>query len=516
MLHQNTERRGVAGLPGHQRRRPVSAFMQWGGLILLVSLGQIVVATVLMAVYSWRLTLLVLGCFLPLFLAASAGQQAAGRRYGAVRERVGDMLGGDHRVRRRRADRPRLRRRARTAGRIDAAVDRHHRRARRRRRSVVAAASSSTGELVAGLAIAAVVVVGVCSASAGDITPASCWRSCSSSRCSSRRCRSPPRCSTRRRTPLAGWRRVLAVLDTQADVADPARRGRPGAPLPPGPVGVALRAASASPTRGGPAGAATTSTSLPSRGAGGRRRRDRLGQDDVRQAAHPADGPRRRPGAARSDAAAGCRCARCLRLAAPRVVMVPQDGFLFDASVAENIRYGRPGATDDEVAAAFDRARPRPTGWRACPTAWTRRSASAASRCRRGSGSWWRWPAPTSPTPTCSCSTRRPPPSTRPPRCGSPGRWTGSPAAGPRVTIAHRLSTAERADEVVVVDAGRVVAARHPRRTGATPGALRRAARLVATVVGGGTRAGPLTRPGFPRHRESSALRTCPRTPPSP
>ena len=37
-----------------------------------------------------------------------------------------------------------------------------------------------------------------------------------------------------------------------------------------------------------------------------------------------------------------------------RVVMVPQDGFLFDATVADNVRYGRPGMTDAEIALAFD------------------------------------------------------------------------------------------------------------------------------------------------------------------
>ncbi|RLE16988.1 MAG: ABC transporter ATP-binding protein [Actinobacteria bacterium] len=33
---------------------------------------------------------------------------------------------------------------------------------------------------------------------------------------------------------------------------------------------------------------------------------------------------------------------------------VPQEGFLFDASVAENVRYGRPGVSDDAVKVAFD------------------------------------------------------------------------------------------------------------------------------------------------------------------
>jgi putative ABC transport system ATP-binding protein len=36
-----------------------------------------------------------------------------------------------------------------------------------------------------------------------------------------------------------------------------------------------------------------------------------------------------------------------------RVAYVPQEGFLFDASVADNVRYGKPGVSDDRVRAAF-------------------------------------------------------------------------------------------------------------------------------------------------------------------
>jgi len=36
------------------------------------------------------------------------------------------------------------------------------------------------------------------------------------------------------------------------------------------------------------------------------------------------------------------------------VAYVPQEGFLFDASVADNVRYGRPGVSDDRVRAAFE------------------------------------------------------------------------------------------------------------------------------------------------------------------
>jgi ATP-binding cassette subfamily B protein len=36
-----------------------------------------------------------------------------------------------------------------------------------------------------------------------------------------------------------------------------------------------------------------------------------------------------------------------------RVVMVPQDGFLFDTTVADNVRYGRLDASDEDVETAF-------------------------------------------------------------------------------------------------------------------------------------------------------------------
>lgn len=135
--------------------------------------------------------------------------------------------------------------------------------------------------------------------------------------------------------------------------------------------------------------------------------------------------------------------------------MVPQDGFLFDASLADNIRYGSPDATDEDLLLALTEL--GLADWLdGLPGASARRSGSAASRCRRASASSSRWPAPTSPTRTCSSWTRRRPPSTRPPRSGSSGRWTVT-RGRTAISIAHRLSTAEAADEVIVFEAGRIV-----------------------------------------------------------
>lgn len=36
-----------------------------------------------------------------------------------------------------------------------------------------------------------------------------------------------------------------------------------------------------------------------------------------------------------------------------RIVMVPQDGFLFEGTIQDNVRYGRPDATDDDIELAM-------------------------------------------------------------------------------------------------------------------------------------------------------------------
>ena len=58
--------------------------------------------------------------------------------------------------------------------------------------------------------------------------------------------------------------------------------------------------------------------------------------------------------------------------------MVPQDTVLFNDTIAYNIRYGRPEASEEEVRAAARYRADRPTSSRRCPTATRPRSASAA------------------------------------------------------------------------------------------------------------------------------------------
>jgi ATP-binding cassette, subfamily B, bacterial len=73
-----------------------------------------------------------------------------------------------------------------------------------------------------------------------------------------------------------------------------------------------------------------------------------------------------------------------LRRAPARVAFVPQDGFLFDTTIADNVRYGAPEASDDEVRTAFEQL--GLTDWLdGLERGWTPRWGSAARGCRRAS-----------------------------------------------------------------------------------------------------------------------------------
>jgi ATP-binding cassette, subfamily B, bacterial len=233
VLTQNTEQRGSLVSRVTSDVDTLSQFVQWGGLLLVVSVGQLVVATVIMAIYSWQLTLLVWVCFLPLFLLLRHFQRMVSSAYGLVRERVGAMLGaisesvvGAQAVRAYGIE-------ERTQNRIDDAVERHREAATRAQRIV--ALTFSTGEVVAGIANAAVVVVGVLLGLAGDLTVGRLLAFLFLVTLFVGPVQIGTEVLNEAQNAVAGWRRVLGIVDTPADVADP---GLDGAVLPRGPIDV--------------------------------------------------------------------------------------------------------------------------------------------------------------------------------------------------------------------------------------------------------------------------------------
>ena len=83
------------------------------------------------------------------------------------------------------------------------------------------------------------------------------------------------------------------------------------------------------------------------------------------------------------------------------VVMVTQENYLFSGTIADNIRFGRPDATEDDVEAATRGAR-RPRVHRRAAAGLRHRGLQPAAGCSApASASWSPSPAPSWPTPRC-------------------------------------------------------------------------------------------------------------------
>jgi putative ABC transport system ATP-binding protein len=446
VLHQQAQRRGSLVSRVTSDVDQLSVFMQWGGVLGLVSVGQLVVATVVMAIYSWQLTLLVLVCFIPLGIAVKFFARRLATVYGVVRERVGDVLAavGESVV-----GAPTVRAygiRARTAARIDHAIDRHYRASVDAQKTTAAVYVS--GEFVAAVANAAVVVVGVLLGIGGHISPGTLVAFLFLVSLFVAPVQTASEVLNEAQNAVAGFRRVLDVLDTEPDVQDPAD----GRALPAGPLDVRFEHVGFAYSAGGRKAlddvdltiAPRTRVAIVGETGSGKTTFAKL----VTRLMDPTEGRVLVGGVPLAEVAFAS-----LR---ERVVMVPQDGFLFDASVADNVRYGRPGLTEAQIARAFDELGlgdwvqslsegvGTPVGQRGESLSAGERQLVAVARAYVADPDLLVLDEATSAVDPATEMRL-----TRALDALTDGRTT--------LTIAHRLSTAERADEVLVVDAGRVV-----------------------------------------------------------
>ena len=450
VLTQNTERRGALVSRVTSDVDQVSQFLVFGGMLFIISVGQVLIATIVMLFYSWQLAIVVWLCFAPLFGSLRFFQRKLSDSYSVVRQQVGLMLSaisepvvGAAVVRSYAVE-------SRTQARIDDAVRAHQ--VASTRAQGFTAVSFSLGGLSAGLANAGVLIVGIWLGFAGQITAGEVIAFAFLVTLFVGPVQMGTQILTDAQNAIAGWRRVIGILDTPADLVD---QGDDGHVLPRGPIDVRFDDVEFA-YPGGPAVLRDVTLDI---GAG--RRVAIVGETGsgkstfaklLTRLMDPSRGAVLLDGIdVRDIAQASLRSS---------VVLVPQEGFLFDDTIAANVRYGKLDASEADIRASADElglgdwlaglpeGLDTGVGQRGESMSTGERQLIALLRAHLADPDLLVLDEATS--------------AVDPQLEMRIGRALERLMSGrTSVTIAHRLSTAENADEVVVVDKGRIVQRGH-------------------------------------------------------
>jgi len=445
IAHHHQERRGALVSRVTSDVETLSDFMRWGGLGFVVNGALMLVALITMTVYDWRLTLVALVVMLPLVPLLRYMQRRLVSAWDAVRARVGELLAtlsesimGAAVIRAYRSQAGAQRR--------FAAVNERRRRAEIRA-ATIGAVLFPASELFSALAIGAVLAVGMVLGPAGDMSTGKLVAFAFLVAIFLQPVADLTELLDFSQQAIAGWRRVLDVLDTPIEVLEP----DPGRDLPAGALDVAvdhlwfayhggppvLRDISCSIPAGarvalvGPTGSGkTTLSKLLVRLADPTSGSIRIGGIDLREVA-----------------------TRSRRSA---VVLVPQDGFLFDTTVAENIRRGHHDAGDDDIRAACEELGLR--AWvESLPEGLQTRVGQRGERLSVGERQLVALVRGYLANPGCLIldeATSAVDPATEVRLRQAIDRLTAGRTA---ITVAHRLAAAEHADLVLVIERGRLV-----------------------------------------------------------
>lgn len=443
-LDVQAERRGALVARVTADIEAITQFLEWGGVGMIVGTAQVALVLTVMLVYDLRLTLLVVVAAVLYAGLLLLFQRVLRRAYDKVRRRVSaslaamsEAISGLPTIRAYGAE-------ARTRQRVDTALDAQYR--AEFRVSALGAVMFSSAELFAASVTAGVVVVGVLFAGPGltagqlvaflflvtlFIAPVELL----------------VEVLNEAQTAAAGVRRVLEVLDSPVDLPDPVTGPAP----PDGPLAVRFAGVRFAYPSGPdvlrdldvaiPAGARVA---VVGETGSGKSTFVKL----VTRLMDPADGEVTLSGVP----IAAIPFAELRQ----RVAFVPQDGFLFDTTVLDNVRYGAPDASREDVAqalaelgladwvATLPAGLDTPVGERGSRLSAGERQLLALARA------WLVRPdllvldeATSAVDPALEVRLRR-----------AIERLT---AGRTSLTVAHRLATAEAADEVLVFDAGRLV-----------------------------------------------------------
>ena len=342
IAEQTAERRGVFVARVTADVDTLAQFMEWAAISWITGSVLMIATLGVMLVYSWQLALITVVSVAPLLVVIRALQRHLLSSYDRVRTRVGETLaeisesvmGADV---------------VRAYG-LHTRMDRRLKRAIRRQYEAQMRAMKfqsivfPSGHSFGGIASAAVLATGVLLGPQWGVSAGRLVAFLFLVTLLVQPLAEMAENFDQTQTAIAGWRKILAVLDIPTAVPEP----RPGVALPAQALGVTAEGVEFSYVDGSPvlrgidlhvrAGARvaivgetgcgkTTFVKLLCRLADPTAGRILVGGIDLRDVA-----PESRRSAIR---------------------MVPQDGFLFDGTVADNVAYGRDGADRADVEAAF-------------------------------------------------------------------------------------------------------------------------------------------------------------------
>ncbi len=342
LLELQAERRGALVARVTSDVETIQQFMEWGGIGMILGVSQVSLTIVAMAVYRWQLMLVVVVGVAMYTVLIVVFQRILGRAHDRVRERVSDSLAVTGEAI---SGLPTVRAYGMEAvvkERVDESLDRQF--SAEVRTAILASSLFSSAELFAGTLTALVVGVGVVYGGEWGLSAGALVAFLFLVNLLIDPIQRLVESIDQAQSAAAGLRKILGILDTPITIDDPVD----GPPLPDGDLGVEMdsvtfaypdgpnilsgvsidiepgqRVAVVGETGSGKTTFAKLATRLlvPSSG------RVEVGGVDV-------------------DTVSFASLRR-------KIAYVPQEGFLFEGSIADNVRYGRPGVPDDQVRAAF-------------------------------------------------------------------------------------------------------------------------------------------------------------------